>query len=214
MTKHVICSNCGARNAIGALWCGQCYRPFGGGEESTEEPTLEVPITSDGQMTMELPLPEVPRVGGGTWTCSVCGTTNPLTESSCSACGSSIFEAFRPHDDRDIDPRRALLRGLLLPGLGHKTAGQTLLGLSIGALVAVSAALGVLLISMGVTSAGLLLVLVGVGVWAIGALDAYRWATGQSDEIVLRPRVLTAIVGAVLLILIIVAVTTQGKVQQ
>lgn len=214
MTKHVICPNCGARNAIGALWCGQCYRPFEQDGDTTKSDVPETEAAADGQMTMELPLPEAPRVSGSAWICSVCGTSNPLAESICSACGSSIFETFMTKEDRHFDPRRAALRGLLLPGLGHAYAGQTLLGVSIGALVAVSIALGAMLMALGVVSAGVLLVLVGVGVWAVGVLDAVRWAGGQTDEVVLRPHVLTAIVGVVLVILIIVAVSTQGEVQQ
>ena len=211
MPKHVICPNCGARNAVGALWCGQCYRPFQQSDEiDTDTAGPEVAATAEGQMTMELPLRETPRISEGAWACSVCGISNPLAESNCAACGSSIFEAFKAVEKRRVDPRRAAMRGLLLPGLGHAYAGQSLLGVSVGALVVLSLFLGAMLVTLGVVPAGILLILVGVGVWAVGVLDAVRWAQGQDREVVLRPHVLTALVGVVLLILIIVAISAKG----
>ena len=211
MPRHVICPNCGARNAAGALWCGQCYRPFAQESEGTdaERPAPEITATADGQISMELPLPKAPRISEGTWVCSVCGTSNPLADSYCAACGSSIFEAFKREERRQVDPRSAVLRAVLLPGLGHAYAGQTLLGMSGGALAARSLLLGAVFIVLGFVAVGVLLVLVGVGVWGIGVLDAFRWARGETSEVVLRPRVLTALVGAVLLVLIIVAVSAQ-----
>lgn len=169
----------------------------------------EIAATEDGQITMELPLPEAPRISERTWMCSVCGISNPLADSYCAACGSSIFDVFKTEEQRQVDPRSAALRGLLLPGLGHAYAGQTLLGVSVGALVAVSLFLGAILIALEVVVAGILLLLVGVGVWGIGVLDAFRWARGETGDVILRPHVLTALVGAVLLVLIVVAVSAQ-----
>jgi len=211
MPRHVICPNCGARNAVGALWCGQCYGPFAQESEGTdaERSVPEISSTTGGQISMELPLPKAPRISEGTWACSVCGISNPLAESYCGACGSSIFEAFKTEEERQVEPRSAVLRGLLLPGLGHVYAGQALLGASVGALATVSLLLGAVLIVLAVVPAGILLVLIGAGVWGVGALDAFRWARGETREVVLRPHVLTALVGAVMLILIIVVVSTQ-----
>jgi len=212
MPRHVICPNCGARNTVGALWCGQCYRPFAQEAEGAdaEHPEPDITVPAQGQIAMDLPLPETPRLGGGAWTCPVCGVGNPLADSYCAACGSSIFEAFKTEEQQSVDARGAVLRGLLLPGLGHAYAGQALLGVSVGALVAMSLLLGVMLITHDVLFAGILFVVVGVGVWGIGVLDAFRWSRGEIHGIMLRPRVLTALVGAVLLVLIIVMVSAQG----
>jgi hypothetical protein len=188
------------------MWCGQCYRPLPG---DSDEPVHQTDDAGGGQLTMELALPETPRIGREEWTCTVCGSVNPLTESDCSVCGSSIFEAFKPEPPEPVDARTAMLRSLFLPGLGHAFARQPLLGVSVGALVLVSLALGVVLLVLGVMLAGVALVLIGLGAWGVGVVDAYHWARGETDQVVLRPRVLTVVVAVVLMVLIAVAVATQ-----
>jgi ribosomal protein L40E len=207
MSSHVVCPNCGARNAVGAPWCGQCYRPLGEDEDAVQTMTG---VTDDDQMRLDLSLPNVPRIGEESWSCAVCGTTNPLAESNCAACGTSIFETFAADQSEPSNPRSAVLRGLLLPGFGHGVAGQTLLGATVAALVVVAMTLGIMLLVHGAVTAGILLVLIAVGVWVVGAADAYRWARGEQAEVVLRPRVLTVLVGVVFVVLIVVAVSTQG----
>jgi len=166
--------------------------------------------SSDPQMQLDLALSDVPRSGREVWTCSVCENTNPLTESLCSVCGASIFDAFKEPPPEPRDPRRALIRGLVVPGLGHFYARQALLGVSVAALALIGVVLGIVLIQHGVKLAGLGLVLLGVAVWLTGALDAYRWARQEPDEILLRPRVLTAIMAVVLIVLIAAAMSTGG----
>lgn len=211
MSTHVICPECGARNAQGAPWCGQCYRPLA---EPQEEPAPVTPVgdtvMDDPQMQLELALPDTPRSGREIWTCVVCENVNPLTESLCPVCGASIFDAFREPPPEPRDPQRALLRGLLAPGLGHLYARQAILGASVAALVVVGLALGVVLMVNGVKLAGLGLVLIGVGVWVVGAMDAYRWARRELDEVLLRPRVLTVIMGVILILLVAAAISARG----
>ncbi|MFZ0492890.1 MAG: zinc ribbon domain-containing protein [Acidimicrobiia bacterium] len=210
MSTHVICPDCGARNALGALWCGQCYHPLG---ETTEPPAVAGPVdtgtVNDPQMQLDLPLPDKPRVGRGSWTCGVCGRVNPLAESTCSTCGSTIFDAFKEAPPEPRDPGKALIRGLVAPGLGHVFARQPLLGMSVGALTLIGIALGIVLMVHRVMLAGLALALMGGGVWVAGALDAYRWARNEPDEVLLRPRVLTVIMAVMFIVLVAAAVSAR-----
>ena len=208
---HVICPDCGARNALGALWCGQCYRPLG---ETDEPPTVADEVDTehdDTQMQLHLSPPDEPRVGKGSWTCSVCGRTNPLAESTCPTCGATIFDLFKEPTPEPRSPGQALIRGLILPGFGHVFARQTLLGVSVASLALVGIVLGVFLMVQGLMLAGLALVLMGVGVWLAGALDAYRWARDEPDEVVLRPRVLTVIMAVMFIVLVAASISTRGS---
>ncbi len=210
MSTHVVCPSCGARNAAGAPWCGQCYRPL---TPEDEEAGSDIQTTEDGaaQLSLHLTPQDQPRVGRDSWVCTTCGTTNPLVQSACSACGATIFDRFKEDSVEPRDPRRALIRGLLVPGLGHFYSGQSILGVSAGALAIFGIVFGIVLMTGGVMLAGLLLLLMGLGVWMMGALDAYRWARGEPNEVVLRPRVLSVIMAVMLLVLIAVAVGTRGK---
>ena len=70
---------------------------------------------------------------------------------------------------------------------------------------------GVALLVTGVVTFGLPLVLVAIGVWIAAALDAVRIAAGQTgDGLLLKPRVVTALVGLVLVVMILAAMSTQG----
>jgi len=57
--------------------------------------------------------------------------------------------------------------------------------------------------------AGLALALMGGGVWVAGALDAYRWARNEPDEVLLRPRVLTVIMAVMFIVLVAAAVSAR-----
>jgi hypothetical protein len=211
MSTHVICPDCGARNAQGALWCGQCYRPLGEIDESpTAGDQVDTEHADDAQMQLHLSLPDEPRVGRGSWTCSVCGRANPLAESVCPTCGATIYDLFKETTPEPRSPGQALIRGLIVPGFGHVFARQTLLGVSVALLTLVGIVLGVVLMVQGLTLAGLALVLMGVGVWLAGALDAYRWARNEPDEIVLRPRVLTVIMAVMFIVLVAASISARG----
>lgn len=201
--KHKICPVCGARNAEGALWCGQCYAMFGTDEAESEE-TLPAE-----QLPLRPPLPDTPS--GPVWTCTVCGTEHSIEESTCPVCGTSMFAAFV--EPEPMDPKQALVRGLLIPGFGHGVAGQGLLGGAIGLLVLVSALFGVLLIVGGAAGGGWGLGLAAVATWLVSAMDAFHLARGETSEVLLRPRVVTVLAGVVVAFVIIVALAAQGKVQ-
>lgn len=104
-----------------------------------------------------------------------------------------------------------MLRGLLFPGLGHFAVRLGPLGAAIGGLALLSVAFGILLMVSGMFPYGLSLVLVAVGLWVLAALDAYRMAGGAADEMVLRPRVLTVLVGVVVAVVILAVLSAQGS---
>ncbi len=227
MAGPVVCSQCGARNPAESEWCGQCFASLGGGPDGESEVSEgSDPIEEqDGPEVLSVAADPVQAIPGadepdgttgvrsGTWVCSACGTPNPLTDEQCSACGTSIFTAFGAVDeDRvEVDPRSALFRSLLVPGLGHAHAGQGLLGAAIGGLTMMSLGFGIALVVVGVGSFGWPLILLAIGVWAAAAVDAFRLADGQAaDAMLLRPRVVTALVGLVVVLVILAAVTSQG----
>lgn len=210
MADPVVCSQCGARNPAAAEWCGQCFASLG---DETVEP-METPTA-----VIEAPAPrssveaaESSTASGqksGTWVCSVCEIANPLTVEQCSACGTSIFRAFGAAVEEQImvDPQRALLRSVMFPGLGHAYAKQGLLGSAIGGLTLMSVGFGIGLVASGLGSFGWPLLLEALAVWAAAAFDAYRIAGGQMvNTMLLRPRVISALVGSVMITVILAAV--------
>lgn len=211
MADPVICSQCGARNPEYADWCSQCYARL------DEEPVINQPVEvhagnaegGAGEAEEEPPPPE----GDRQWTCKVCDTRNPLEESVCSACGTSIFDSFGGGTEETVrvDPREAMLRSLLFPGLGHARVGQSLLGVAIGGLTIMALVFGLALVLSGETVYGAVVLLVATGVWVVAALDVIRFASAAADTVWLKPRVVTALVGVVTIAVILAAVGVQGE---
>jgi hypothetical protein len=177
-----------------------------------EDPTalqtdLVVPVLPTPPDEGEKPEPAaIPE--SGTWVCSVCEVTNPLEVEECPACGTSIFRSFGAEVEEQVrvDPQKALLRSVVFPGLGHAYAKQGLLGSAIGGLVLMSLGFGVGLVATGVGSFGWPLILLTIAVWVAAAFDAFRIASGQAmDSVLLRPRVVTALVGMVMVVVILAA---------
>jgi len=221
MADPVVCSQCGARSPAEAEWCGQCFASLGDSTEDDRDPSSAGELIAESGLQLDVvgvasptPLDEgrephaAPEPKTGTWVCSVCEVTNPLEAEQCSACGTSIFSSFgaAPEEQVKVDPQRALLRSLMFPGLGHAYAKQGLLGSAIGGLALMSLGFGVGLAATGVGSFGWPLILLAIGVWVAAALDAFRIAGGQATSaVLLRPRVVTALVGAVVVQLILAA---------
>lgn len=217
MADPVVCSYCGARNPAEAEWCGQCFSSLGinaatrpdGSDDSIRErvdlPESAVPVRpptpTDGEAEPSSPRRTKARV----WVCSVCETPNPLDAQHCAACGTSIFASFGAEDEEhiDVDPQRALLRSVLFPGLGHAYAQQGLLGSAVGGLTVMALGFGGALVATGVGRFGWPLILLAIAIWVAAALDAFRLAEGQTDSLLLRPRVLTALVGLVMVVVIL-----------
>ncbi len=70
---------------------------------------------------------------------------------------------------------------------------------------------GIAMAATGAGRFGFPLILLAVAVWVAAALDAFRIAGGEPDSILLRPRVVTALVGLVVVVVILAALTTQGR---
>lgn len=226
MVAPVVCSQCGARNPAEAEWCGQCYASLheqidsGDQRPPAEELADNPPIAAE-----EVPAPASAEVATGrpegapgpkskTWQCAVCETPNPLEVEHCSACGSSIYRAFGAEVEEDVrvDPQQALLRSAIFPGLGHAYAKQGLLGSAIGGLTLMSLGFGIGLVASGVGNFGWPLLFESLGVWVAAAYDAYRLAGGQEpNTLLLKPRVITALVGSVM-VSVILAATLRGSV--
>lgn len=226
MVAPVVCSQCGARNPAEAEWCGQCFASLHeqtvSGDQRPPEDALPENLTTavEQDPPSDSAQAATDRAEGGqgpkpnTWTCSVCETPNPLEVEHCSACGSSIFRAFGAEVEEDIrvDPQQALLRSAIFPGLGHAYAKQGLLGSAIGGLTLMSLGFGIGLVASGVGNFGWPLLLEALGVWVAAAFDAYRLAGGQEpNTLLLKPRVITALVGSVM-VTVILAATLRGSV--
>ena len=226
MVAPVSCSQCGARNPAEAEWCGQCFASLqeqnvvGDELPFNDEPAEDVTSAPEGA-----PAPSPAEAATGrpeaasepktsTWVCSVCETANALEVEHCSACGTSIFRAFgaEVEEDINVDPQQALLRSVMFPGLGHAHAKQGLLGSAIGGLTLMSLGFGIGLAATGLGSFGWPLLLGALGVWVAAAFDAYRIAGGQeTSTLLLKPRVITALVGSVV-VTVILAATLRGNV--
>lgn len=226
MVAPAVCSQCGARNPAEAEWCGQCFASLdqqtavGDHVPLDDEPPEILTAAPEGA-----PAPasaealtgqavEASETKTSTWVCSVCETSNALEAEHCSACGTSIFRAFGAEVEEDIkvDPQQALLRSVMFPGLGHAYAKQGLLGSAIGGLTLMSVGFGIGLAASGLGSFGWPLLLEALGVWVAAAFDAYRIAGGQeTNALLLKPRVITALVGSVM-VTVILAATLRGNV--
>jgi hypothetical protein len=127
--------------------------------------------------------------GSATWTCPVCGETNEIERAFCRVCGTPFARLFaEPEAPVTMDPERAAIWSMVLPGLGHwklrrradAVARFVLFGWSFGTLA-------VLLVSrFGKGGLGPTLPLVGLfalatlSVWLLSILDAYRLARGDA----------------------------------
>jgi ribosomal protein L40E len=212
MTEPIVCNECGARNPSGADWCGQCFASLSNGDTTADVTATEDVAPAEEQV--EEAVGEVESTEGeAVWVCSMCETSNPLEAQQCSACGTSIYTSFGAADEarRDVDPQKVLLRSILFPGLGHTFAGQSLLGAAIVGLALMALGFGIALVVTGVRGFGVPLVVLGIGIWIVAALDAVRIAAGDQDSLLLRPRVVTALVGLVLVMVIAAALTAQGS---
>lgn len=85
-------------------------------------------------------------------------------------------------------------------------------GLLVGATAVFGIVFGAWLWIGGLSVLGALMVLSGVGVHFLGAVDAYRIASGQWSEVILRPKVVTFVFGGLFSVLLVAAWQAQGVV--
>jgi ribosomal protein L40E len=221
MADLVVCSQCGARNPAEIEWCGQCFASLADAAGNEPDvPTIDYPNETLNEDQPGVLLTEIPPPADAeqqtqasteptpsSWVCPVCETPNPLEAQECSACGTSIYTAFGATDDEkvQVDPQQALFRSVMFPGLGHAYAKQGLLGSAIGGLTLMALGFGIALVAIGVGTFGWPLVLLALGIWVAAAFDAFRIASGQSGGLLLRPRIITALVGSVMIEVILAA---------
>ena len=118
------------------------------------------------------------------WPCSVCGAENPIALDICGVCGTPFAHVMRTATEAPrVEPRDAVIRSLLFPGLGHRALGRSVDGFARGVLFAVTFGLGLLLAiasagSPALVGAFALFLLAGIGVYAMSAVEAHRLASG------------------------------------
>jgi ribosomal protein L40E len=199
-----VCPRCGARNAPNLEWCGQCFERFSEREPRSPGPSADMP----GQPAARVP-PAPPGGEGASgpaqreWECRRCGQLYSIEANECPACGTPIVAAVSAAltSPAEVEPSTAAGWSLVFPGLGHGKAGQGVLGLAIGLLAATALAFAVVVgLAAGRRVAGSLLLLLVLAIWLVAALDAYHWAQGRPDEVLLRPRVVSVLAGVTLLI--------------
>ena len=199
------CPSCGALAAADAEWCGQCLHPLvsraGDGPAAAPAGAVSGPPAS--QFSMEapaqggptattsfgspIPAPPIPLPKRQpTWPCAVCDTENPLGRDDCAVCGAPFGKIFeQPSPQSHGDPKEALIRSLLFPGLGHIHAGRTADGAARAVLFlwALGTAAVILLGSAGKSSTlvplGAVFAVVSVFLYGSSALDARRIAGGE-----------------------------------
>ena len=218
-----MCSECGARNPAEVAWCGQCFASLAADDQPPQGQSAPAQSTEDGvshavavETDETMPTGEAGSTGEGAgWVCTMCETFNPLEAQQCAACGTSIYKSFGAEDDErpDADPQKALMRSIMFPGLGHTYAGQGLLGAALVGLTLMALGFGIALVASGRIGLGWPLILLAIVIWVAAALDSVRIARGDTEGMVLRPRVVTALVGIVMAVLIIGALTAQGSAQ-
>mgnify|MGYP001813196994 CR=1 FL=1 len=142
----------------------------------------------------------------------MCDATNPVSVDECRSCQTSIYDAFGATENEgpEIEPAVAA-RWALLPGGGHFKTGQSALGLAVAGLLIATVAFGVAMISGSRSAVGLVLLVFGVIAWGISIFDATRFAAGNEEAVLLRPRVVTSAMGLVFMLVIIAAVSITGE---
>jgi predicted RNA-binding Zn-ribbon protein involved in translation (DUF1610 family) len=197
------CPNCGALVAADAGWCGQCYEPLRPRSEPSAEPDTATarsdrppdgaapPLGSAAAGVLETPGGGVVEIADGTatWTCPVCGETNEIERAVCRVCGTPFARLFaEPEAPVTMDPERAAIWSMALPGLGHWKLHRRADAVARFVLFAWSfGTLAVLLVSrFGKGGLGPTVPLVGLfalatfSVWVLSILDAYRLARGDA----------------------------------
>jgi hypothetical protein len=153
-------------------------------------------------------LPTAPAGEGAFWPCGVCGARNPIDADACVTCGTAFAALMREGPERrQVDPRDAVRRSLLFPGLGHRLLGLPMDAFARGALFVVSVLMAVLLAVTGFptpvsVAAFALFVLSAVGVYVLSAVEADRLAKG--GPLMIGARVLMWVVAGEVFIGVIV----------
>jgi hypothetical protein len=151
------------------------------------------------------PSPPLPDTRRPTWPCAVCETENSIELDACAACGAPFGRLFQRTQSRpEVEPRSAVARSLLFPGLGQIHCGRTGDGVARAILYLWTAGTAALMLlsrggaSSAIKPVGLLFLAMSVVIYGGAAIDSYRQAAGE--EPLLSPRyLLYGTVGLILL---------------
>ena len=196
MSEPLRCPACGAANAAGAQWCGQCLTRFG---EPSAPIAPAAPVAPAAAPAAPPPLRPVPSTGvhrrGGDvyWTCPACDAVNDMSHMSCPRCGTPmamLFGAEKPKTLKRGGPMVIVLSAVL-PGAGHGYAGRTADAIARGVLYVWTLAIGLYLLTRpsgrgaGVFRAiGGVFVIAAAGTWMIAMLEAQRLVKGNDNPLV------------------------------
>lgn len=203
------CPNCGALVGSDASWCGQCFfdleahrdRPAGEAEPPTARDETEPTPTA--------PIERPARTKEATWPCPACGEENPIEEDVCSACGTPFSALFKETSgDRQVEPRKALIRSLEFPGLGHAALGRGGDALARGTMFVMVIGLAAIVVSTHPSSLAdavlVLYVVAALAIYGFSAIEAFRLAQGESPWLTTR-QLLWAVVGIVIVSVMLLA---------
>lgn len=235
--EPIRCPSCGGLNPATAQWCGQCLKRFAPPAPPPPPPPVLSTAAAGAAGTAVDPLsaplgalaPEGgPRVPEGQviqrglikatdagifWTCPSCQSENPMTVEKCSVCGHALADAMRPPGkERPVrDPGKAALVSLFMPGAGHAYLGEWgqaiargVIALWVFGVFAFSALQGPASRWIAITFAVVFFLL-----WVTCAHDAYREASGQTSQVLLKGRAFMWLTIG-LLLLLMAAVVTSG----
>jgi len=189
------CPSCGASNAAGAQWCGQCLARFGGPASPAEPSTPAPPEPASGRPDLRgVEAHGVHRRGEDLyWTCPVCNGVNEMKHTICPVCATPIAALFGATKRRSLKRTgpMVIVLSAVLPGAGHGYAGRTADAIARGVLYVWTAAIGVLLLTRtnargaGVFRAiGGVFVITAAATWLIAMLEAQRLAKGYDEPLV------------------------------
>jgi hypothetical protein len=235
------CRSCGALASPDAEWCGQCLRPLGEAAAGPSEPPTEprepppdtTSIATEAEpvlRTQPRPEPEPatpaepgPALTASDWTCPVCQHRNALSAAACEVCGTPFARLFaEPERHIEIEPGRALAWSLLLPGLGHFTAGRRADGVTRMILFAWTFGTVLVMLVSRSSETGFgplaplfwLFALAVVALYLTSAVDAWRIAAGEeplvSSRMLVWAVVVLVVVSAVLATFLTMGVTRGG----
>jgi ribosomal protein L40E len=212
------CPSCGASVSEDADWCWQCYTSLRREPEPPAQPVSSLPARPDDAVGVSPPAAvRSSPAREPFWPCSVCGAENPIALEICSVCGTPFAHVMRTAAEHPkVDPRDAVIRSLIFPGLGHRALGRNVDGLARGILFAVTFGLGILLAiaaagSGALVGAFILFLVAGAVVYVMSAVEAHRLASGGQPlvptQVLLWVLVGVVFVGITLLVVGVVSAT-------
>jgi hypothetical protein len=209
------CPNCSALNPEAAEWCGQCHQRFRAPEPPPPVvPHAAAPAGTPAAPGTVPPAPAVQASPGSVatqpdpgavgikrgafevtetgiqWTCRVCESKNSIDVQVCAACGAPFAETVRTQREDEIkgDPNMAALYSLFFPGAGHGYLGLwgDAIGRGIISVFVVGVAVAGFLSDAPLVGASF--ALLAFGFWIIAAHDAFREASHQPGQVIIRTK--------------------------